>query len=76
MWYFIITDFGYQLFEILPDKVRPFGAVVTASLKASFDGIRGDVSRLYAGRRVRVDFDNATFQSDGSMIGMVGVSLL
>ena len=25
MWYFIITDIGFQVFEIMPDRVKPSG---------------------------------------------------
>ena len=76
MWYFIITDDGFQVFEILPDCVRPSGLFRTMSLKASLDGVLSHVRNAYAGVDVNVDIDNATFDMDGAMIGMVKVVLV
>ena len=75
MWYFIITDDGFQVFEVLPDCVRPSGVFYAASLKASLDGMLSYVRGAYAGVDVSVDVDNATFDMDGAMVGMVRVVL-
>ena len=76
MWYFIITDDGFQVFEILPDCVKPSGMFHTMSLKASLDGVLSHVRNAYAGVDVNVDIDNATFDMDSTMIGIVKVVLV
>lgn len=73
MWYFIVIDDGFQVFEILPDCVRPSEMFYTTSLKASLDGVLSHVRAAYAGMDVSVDIDNATFDMDGAMVGMVMV---
>jgi hypothetical protein len=76
MWHFIITSDGFQVFEILPDCVKPSGVFHTVSLKASLDGVLSHVRSAYVGRNVSVDIDNATFDIDGTMVGVVKVVLL
>ena len=76
MWYFIITSDGFQVFEVLSDCVKPSGMFHTVSLKSSLDGVLSHVRSAYVGRDVSVDIDNATFDMDGSMVGMVRVSLV
>lgn len=76
MWYFIIADDGFQVFEILPDCVKPSGMFFTASLKSSLDGVLSHVRGAYVGRNVSVDIDNATFDLDGTMVGVVEVVLV
>lgn len=76
MWYFIITDDGFQVFEILPDCVRPSGMFHATSLKASLDGVLSHIRSAYAGVDVNVDIDNATFDMDSTMVGMVKVVLV
>ena len=76
MWYFIITDNGFQVFEVLPDCVKPSGMFLTASLKSSLDGVLSYVRNMYVGVDVHVDIDNATFDMDSTMVGMVRVSLV
>lgn len=76
MWYFIITNDGFQVFEILPDCVKPSGMFRATSLKASLDGILFHIRSAYAGMDVNVDIDNATFDMDSTMVGMVKVVLV
>lgn len=76
MWYFIITDDGFQVFEILPDCVKSSGMFYTTSLKASLDGVLSHIRSAYAGVGVNVDIDNATFDLDGTMVGVVKVVLV
>ena len=76
MWYFIVTADGFQVFEVLPDCVKPSGMFLTASLKSSLDGVLSHVRSAYVGRNVSVDIDNATFDIDGTMVGVVKVVLL
>lgn len=76
MWYFIITNDGFQVFEILPDCVKPSGMFHTMSLKASLDGVLSHVRSAYAGVDVNVDIDNATLDMDSTMVGMVKVVLV
>ena len=76
MWYFIITDDGFQLFEILSDRVKPSGMFHTTSLKESLDGVLSHIRSAYAGVNVNVDIDNATFDLDSTMVGMVKVVLV
>jgi hypothetical protein len=76
MWHFIISSDGFQVFEVLPDCVKPSGMFHTASLKASLDGVLSHVRSAYVGRNVSVDIDNATFDLDGTMVGVVKVVLL
>lgn len=76
MWYFIITNDGFQVFEILPDCVKPSGMFYATSLKASLDGILSHIRSAYAGVDVDVDIDNATFDVDSTMVGMVKVVLV
>lgn len=76
MWYFIITNDGFQVFEILFDCVKPSGVFYTTSLKASLDGVLSHVRNAYAGMDVSVDIDNATFDMDSTMVGMVKVVLV
>lgn len=76
MWYFIITNEGFQVFEILPDRVKPSGMFHTMSLKASLDGILSHIRSAYVGVDVSVDIDNATFDMDSTMVGMVKVVLV
>lgn len=76
MWYFIITSDGFQVFEVLSDCVVPSGMFHTASLKSSLDGVLSYIRHAYVGRDVDVDIDNATFDLDGTMVGMVKVSLV
>lgn len=76
MWYFIINDNGFQVFEILPDRVKPSGMFLTASLKSSLDGVLSYIRHAYVGMDVNVDIDNATFDIDGTMVGVVKVVLL
>lgn len=75
MWYFIITSNGFQVFEVLSDCVKPSGAFCTASLKSSLDGVLSYIRHAYVGMDVSVDIDNATFDTDGTMVGMVTVVL-
>lgn len=76
MWYFIITNNGFQVFEILPDCVKPSGMFRATSLKASLDGVLSHIRSAYAGVDVDVDIDNATFDMDSTMVGMVKVVLV
>ena len=76
MWYFIVTDDGFQVFEVLPDCVKPSEMFYTASLKDSLDGVLSHISNAYAGRTVIVDIDNATFDMDCTMVGVVKVVLV
>ena len=76
MWYFIITNDGFQVFEILPDCVKPSGMFHTTPLKASLDGVLSHIRSAYAGVSVNVDIDNATFDMDSTMVGMVKVVLV
>ena len=76
MWYFIVTNDGFQVFEILPDCVKPSGMFHATSLKASLDGVLSHIRSTYAGMDVNVDIDNATFDMDGTMVGMVKVVLV
>lgn len=76
MWYFVITNDGFQVFEILPDCVRPSGMFRATSLKASLDGVLSHVRNAYAGVDVSVDIDNATFDMDSTMVGVVKVVLV
>lgn len=76
MWYFIITAEGFQVFEILPDCVKPSEMFYTASLKDSLDGVISHISNAYAECNVNVDIDNATFDMDCTMVGMVKVVLV
>ena len=76
MWYFIITNDGFQVFELLPDCVKPSGMFHTTSLKASLDGVLSHIRSAYAGVDVDVDIDNATFDMDSTMAGVVKVVLV
>lgn len=76
MWYFIITADGFQVFEVLPDCVKPSEMFYTASLKDSLDGVLSHISNAYAGRAVSVDIDNATFDLDSTMVGVAKVVLV
>jgi hypothetical protein len=76
MWYFVITNDGFQVFEVLPDCVRPSGIFLTASLKSSLDGVLSYVRHMYVGVEVDVNIDNATFDMDSIMVGMVKVVLV
>lgn len=76
MWYFIITDDGFQVFEILSDCVKPSGMFLTASLKSSLDGVLSYVRNKYVGVNVDVNIDNATFDMDSTMVGMVKAVLV
>lgn len=76
MWYFIITNDGFQVFEILPDCVKPSGMFRATSLKASLDGVLSHIRSAYVGVDVSVDIDNATFDMDNTMVGMVKVVLV
>ena len=76
MWYFIITADGFQVFEILPDCVKPSGMFLTASLKSSLDGVLSYVRNMYVGVDVDVNIDNATFDMDSTMVGVVKVVML
>lgn len=76
MWYFIITAEGFQVFEVLPDCVKPSGMFHATSLKSSLDGVLSRIRHAYAGMDVNVDIDNATFHMDGTMVGMVTVVLV
>jgi hypothetical protein len=76
MWYFIITNDGFQVFEIMPDCVKPSGMFLTASLKSSLDGVLSYIKKMYADVDVDVNIDNATFDMDSTMVGVVRVSLV
>ena len=76
MWYFIVTADGFQVFELLPDCVKPSGMFHTTSLKASLDGVLSHIRSAYAGVDVDVDIDNATFDMDSTMVGVVKVVLV
>lgn len=76
MWDFIVTNDGFQVFEILPDCVKPSGMFYTTSLKASLDGVLSHIRAAYVGMDVSVDIDNATFDMDGAMVGVVMVVLV
>lgn len=76
VWYFIITNDGFQVFEVLPDCVKPSRKHCTSTLKASLDGVLFHIRAAYEGMDVIVDIDNATFDLDGTMVGMVKVVLV
>ena len=76
MWYFIITNDGFQVFEVLPDCVKPSGVFYATSLKSSLDGVLSHIRNAYADMDVSVDIDNATFGMDSTMVGVVRVSLV
>lgn len=76
MWYFIITADGFQVFEILPDCVKPSSVFCATSLKASLDGVLSHIRNAYADMDVSVDIDNAAFDMDCTMVGMVKVVLV
>ena len=76
MWYFIVTSDGFQVFEVLPDCVKPSGVFRATSLKASLDGVLAHIRNAYVDRNVIVDIDNATFDMDCTMVGMVKAVLV
>jgi hypothetical protein len=76
MWYFVITNDGFQVFEVLSDCVKPSGMFLTVSLKSSLDGVLSYVRHMYVGMNVDVNIDNATFDMDSTMVGMVKVVLV
>ena len=76
MWYFIITNDGFQVFEVLPDCVKPSAMFRATSLKASLDGVLSHIRNAYVGVDVSVDIDNATFDLDSTMVGVVKVVLV
>ena len=76
MWYFIVTNNSFQVFEVLPNCVKPSGLFRATSLKASLDGVLSHIRDAYAGMDVSVDIDNATFDMDCTMVGMVKVVLV
>jgi hypothetical protein len=76
MWFFIITHDGFQVFEIFPDHVRPSGKYYASTLKAALDGVLSHVRSAYAGVDVDVDIDNASFDLDSTMVGVVKVVLV
>ena len=76
MWYYIITNDGFQVFEIMPDCVKPSGVFYATSLKSSLDGVLSHIRNAYVGVNVSVDIDNATFDMDSTMVGVVRVSLV
>ena len=76
MWYFIITADGFQVFEILSDCVRPSGKYDAPTLKAALDGVLSHIRAAYEGMGVSVDIDNATFDLDSTMVGVVKVVLV
>jgi hypothetical protein len=76
MWYFIITNETFQVFEILPDYVKPSRKYYAPTLRASLDGVLSHIRHAYAGMDVNVDIDNATFDLDNTMVGVVKVVLV
>lgn len=76
MWYFIITDDGFQVFEIMPDCVRPSRVFYAPTLRAALGGVLCHIRSAYGDMNVNVDIDHATFDCDGTMIGMVKVVLV
>ena len=76
MWYFIITNETFQVFEILPDCVKPSRKYYAPTLRAALGGVLCHIRHAYAGMDVNVDIDNATFDMDGTMVGMVKVVLV
>lgn len=76
MWHFVITPDGFQVFEVLSDCVKTSGVFRTMSLKALLDGVLSHVRYAYSGMDVDVEIDNATFDMDGNMVGMVRVVVL
>ena len=76
MWYFIITDNGFQVFEIMSDCVKPSSVFYATSLKASLDGVLSHIRNAYVGMDVSVDIDKATFDMDCTMVGVVKVVLV
>ena len=76
MWYFIVTNDGFQVFEVLSDCVKPSRMFYATSLKASLDGVLSHIRHAYAGMDVNVDIDNATFDLDNTMVGVVKVVLV
>ena len=76
MWYFIITEDGFQVFEILSDCVKPSRKYYAPTLKAELDGVLSHIRAAYTGMDVSVDIDNATFDLDGTMFGVVKVVMV
>ena len=76
MWYFIITNDTFQVFEILPDCVKPSGKFYASTLKAALDGVLSHIRHAYDGMDVSVDIDNTTFDLDNTMVGVVKVVLV
>lgn len=74
MWYFIITANGFQVFEVFPDRVKPSRKFYAPTLKSALDGVLSHIRGAYV-ERVSVDIDNATFDIDGVMVGVVRVVL-
>lgn len=76
MWYFIVMNDSFQVFEILPDCVKPSRAFYAPTLKSALDGVLTHVRSAYGNMSVNVDIDNATFDMDGVMVGVVKVVLV
>lgn len=76
MWYFVVTNDGFQVFEILPDCVKPSRKHYASTLKAALDGVLSHIRAAYAGMDVSVDIDNASFDLDRTMVGVVKVVLV
>lgn len=76
MWYFIITNDSFQVFEILPDCVKPSKVFYAPTLKIALSGVLSHIRSAYAGVDVDVDIDNATFDMDSTMVGVVKVVLV
>lgn len=76
MWYFIITDDGFQIFEILSDCVKPSRKYYAPTLLTALSGVLCHVRSAYGAMEVHVDIDNATFDMDGTMVGVVKVVLV
>ncbi len=76
MWYFIVTDDTFQVFEILPDCVKPSRVFYAPTLKIALSGVLCHIRSAYGGMNVTVDIDNATFDMDCTMVGVVKVVLV
>lgn len=76
MWYFIITNDSFQVFEIFPDCVKPGRVFYAPTLLAALSGVLCHVRHAYADVDVNVDIDNATFNLDGTMVGVVRAVLV
>lgn len=75
MWCFVVTPDDFTVFELTPVYVYKYGPYPADTVKKALDGVRDVVCHEFYGSDVYVGIARSSFDMNGTLYGVVEVSL-